>query len=106
MPSHEAHGSISEPSGDNELTGTADTPEDDTPQVSSETEQRTEQFFGGSPYEKLDEFYQFLQSEPNPWHPHLATKLTKGQIIGFHWMCERHKVGGGVVADKVGLGKV
>jgi len=40
----------------------------------------------------------------------MAPRHQKGvypaQIIGFRWMMDRHHVGGGLIADKVGTGKV
>ena len=56
-------------------------------------------------FEKLQDYGKFL-SEENPWHPSLQRKLFPSQIIGYHWMLDRHKAGGGLVADKVGCGKV
>ena len=76
-----------------------------TPTVTAEAEKVTEEYFGGTPFEKLDLYYSKLKVK-NPWHPHFAIKLTPGQVIGFYWMAGRFEDGGGVVADKVGLGKV
>jgi hypothetical protein len=42
----------------------------------------------------------------NPWHPDLVRPLFPSQLIGFRWMLDRHGEGGGIVADKVGCGKV
>ena len=65
----------------------------------------TESFEFGSAFEKVAEFEKYLD-DPNPWDPDFAVKLFPCQIIGFRWMCSRHSKGGGLVADKVGLGKV
>lgn len=65
----------------------------------------TESFEFGSAFEKVAEFEKYLDG-PNPWDPDFAVKLFPCQIIGFRWMCSRHSKGGGLVADKVGLGKV
>jgi len=59
----------------------------------------------GTEFEKVDSYDHYLD-EPNPWHPDLARPLFPAQIIGFRWMVDRHAVGGGLVADKVGCGKV
>ena len=59
----------------------------------------------GSEFEKLDVYEKFLD-DPNPWHPDLRRELFPSQVIGYHWMLDRHNLGGGLVADKVGCGKV
>ena len=59
----------------------------------------------GSEFEKLDAYESYLD-EPNPWHSDLRRPLFPAQIIGFRWMNDRHPLGGGLIADKVGCGKV
>ena len=59
----------------------------------------------GSAFEKAEQYDKYL-NDPNPWHPDLVKPLFASQVIGFRWMTDRHSVGGGIVADKVGLGKV
>ena len=59
----------------------------------------------GAAFEKAEQYDHFLD-DANPWHEELRTPLFHAQIIGFRWMLDRHYVGGGLVADKVGVGKV
>lgn len=59
----------------------------------------------GAAFEKVDVYDRCLD-EPNPWHPEIQTELFPSQIIGFRWMLDRYKEGGGLVLDKVGSGKV
>ena len=59
----------------------------------------------GNEFEKADEYDSYL-NEPNPWSDSLQKPLRPSQVIGFHWMLDRHKYGGGLIADKVGTGKV
>ena len=47
-----------------------------------------------------------LDEGDNPWNIALHRPLYLSQIIGFRWMLDRHRHGGGLVADKVGCGKV
>jgi hypothetical protein len=61
-------------------------------------------FSYGTAFEKLE--YESYIDKPNPWHADLRKPLFPAQVIGFRWMFERHGKGGGVVADKVGIGKV
>jgi SNF2 family DNA or RNA helicase len=71
-----------------------------------DTPEPAEDDFGrGDAFEKLDLYDKYLD-DPNPWHPDLGEPLFDAQIVGFRWMIDRHKVGGGLVADKVGVGKV
>lgn len=60
---------------------------------------------GGELFEKAIQYDAWLD-KPNPWHPDLKRELFPAQIIGYRWMTDRHPVGGGLVADKVGTGKV
>jgi SNF2-related domain len=60
---------------------------------------------GGTAFEKLDLYDKYLD-DPNPWHPDLRRSLFPCQVIGLHWMQDRHALGGGLIADKVGTGKV
>ena len=64
-----------------------------------------ESFVYGTAFEKVDEYDGYLD-EKNPWHPDLAKPLFDSQIIGFRWMADRHRMGGGLICDKVGCGKV
>jgi len=64
-----------------------------------------EELASGSAFEKVDKYGRHLD-DPNPWHPHLRKPLFPSQIICFRWMIDRHKEGGGIVGDKVGVGKV
>lgn len=59
----------------------------------------------GSGFDKSQD-YDGCLDEPNPWHGDLQKTLRPSQIIGFRWMLDRHSHGGGLVADKVGTGKV
>jgi len=59
----------------------------------------------GTEFEKAD-LYDDRLDGPNPWHQDLRRELYQAQIIGYNWMIDRHPVGGGLVADKVGCGKV
>jgi len=59
----------------------------------------------GTVFEKVEEYVHFLK-DGNPWHPDIKRDLYPTQIIGFHWMMDHHRVGGGLIADKVGTGKV
>ena len=59
----------------------------------------------GDEFQKAASYDKYLD-EPNPWHQSLKKKLLPSQIIGFRWMLDRHGCGGGLIADKVGTGKV
>jgi len=59
----------------------------------------------GAGFDKSKEYDLYLD-ESNPWHSHLRKPLRPSQIIGFRWMLDRHRHGGGLIADKVGTGKV
>jgi len=59
----------------------------------------------GTAFEKVEEYAHFLK-DGNPWHPDIKRDLYPTQIIGFRWIMDRHHVGGGLIADKVGTGKV
>jgi hypothetical protein len=59
----------------------------------------------GTAFEKLDEYSHRLGG-PNPWHRELKRPLFPAQIIGSLWMRDRDSVGGGLVQDQVGMGKV
>jgi len=52
-----------------------------------------------------DEYDKYLD-EINPWHSDLRRPLFPSRIISFRWMTDRHGKGGGIVAVKVGIGKV
>lgn len=75
-----------------------DDPQDDVPKLDEDIEY-------GSAYEKTEEYDRYL-NDPNPWHEDLSRPLFPSQVISFRWMCDRHLKGGGIVADKVGTGKV
>ena len=70
-----------------------------------EFEEPDEDIEYGQAFEKTMEYNHFLD-QPNPWHSDLKRKLFNSQIICFRWMCDRHRAGGGIVGDKVGVGKV
>ena len=59
----------------------------------------------GSAFEKAEQYDKHLD-DPNAWHPDLRRPLFTSQVIGFRWMADRHLEGGGIVAEKVGIGKV
>ena len=59
----------------------------------------------GRGFDKTQEYDHYLDGI-NPWHDNLEKPLRPSQIIGFRWMLDRHAHGGGLVADKVGTGKV
>ena len=50
--------------------------------------------------------YDLWLDYPNPWDNGLKILLWPSQVIGCRWMLERYSAGGGLVADKVGTGKV
>jgi hypothetical protein len=59
----------------------------------------------GTEFEKVDTYDEYLDY-PNPWHADLRRQLFPAQIIGFRWMANQHRLGGGIVGDCVGCGKV
>jgi hypothetical protein len=59
----------------------------------------------GSAFSKADEYDKYLD-EIIPWHSDLRRPLFPSRIISFRWMTDRHGKGGGIVAVKVGIGKV
>ena len=70
-----------------------------------ENEEANRLIMFGSGFDKAEDYDRYLD-ERNPWHDDLQKPLRPSQIIGFHWMRDRHKHGGGLVADKVWTGKV
>jgi|ERR1700738_3358736 hypothetical protein len=58
----------------------------------------------GNEFEKLE--YDERLDDSNPWHGDLKKPLLPAQVIGFHFLCDRHGHGGALVADRVGCGKV
>ena len=85
---------------------------DNDDMASSEQDAETvdEEIEYGTEFEKVEDYDHFLGSPshpaPNPWHPDLKKKLFSAQIIGFHWMSDRHFKGGAIIGDKVGCRKV
>jgi len=65
-----------------------------------------ENFVFGTEFGKVAEYGHCLDNCVNPWNIGLRRPLYPSQIIGFNWMLDRHSHGGGLVADKVGCGKV
>lgn len=70
----------------------------------AETELETTELSYGTAFEKLE--YEPCIDETNPWHPDLRRPLFPSQVIGDRWMRDRHLKHGGLVQDRVGLGKV
>ena len=60
----------------------------------------------GSAFSKADEYDKYYLDEINPWHSDLRRPLFPSRIISFGWMTDRHGKGRGIVAVKVGIGKV
>ena len=85
--------------------GFVEHPSGDTGGVDTIDLTKSEDIVFGSEFEKLDAYESYLD-QPNPWHPGLRRPLFPAQIIGFRWMNDRHPLGGGLIADKVGCGKV
>jgi hypothetical protein len=80
--------------------------DDDVPAETGKENEVDEQIRGDA-FEKIAQYERYLDLPfTNPWHPELKAPLFDAQIIGFRWMCDRYNHGGGLVADKVGVGKV
>ena len=60
----------------------------------------------GTEFKKVAQYDHCLDEGDNPWNIALHRPLYPSQVIGFRWMLDRHRHGGGLVADKVGCGKV
>ena len=60
----------------------------------------------GTEFQKVAEYEHWLDQGNNPWNTAVARPLYPSQVIGFRWMLDRHPHGDGLVADKVGCGKV